>query len=161
MNSEAVKRLSLVGGTGVFILSLMVLMAFIDPGTALLAAAAAGLLAGTAGYGAGLVMGLAEAPPAPPLPPPPPEPVKPEMEETRKIEPADLGPAPDLDRTVRLDKEGLDYVLPGLAPEDLFGSGKEPNLEDTATLAALAGIEGRLPEEENKPEVPPMEGGPI
>jgi len=154
--------MSLVVGTGVFVLSLMLFVVFLDAGVALLVAAGAGLAAGAAGYGAGLMMGLSEAPPAPPLPPAPPEPPKPEMEETKKIEPSDLGPGPDLERTVRLDKEGLDYVLPGLSPEDLF-SGKEQNLEDTATLAALAGIEGGPAVEENKEEEPPpaTEGGPI
>jgi len=161
MNSEAVKRMSLVVGMGVFVLSLFLLLVFLDAGLALLVAAGAGLASGAAGYGAGLVLGLSEAPPVPPLPPPPLEPVTPEMEDTKKIEPADLGPGPDLDRTVRLDKEGLDYVLPGLSPEDLF-SGKEPNLEDTATLAALAGIEATLPVEDNKKEEEPtIEGGPI
>jgi len=144
VKEEDFRRLGGLAGGAVFIMALLFLLLKASPFNALLAASAAGLVAGLGVYVAGTLILLGSAPAAPP-PPPVDQAKTSQPDETRLFSSKDLPSGEALDQTVRIEPGSLDYILPEISPEQVL---KEREGLDIGALEE--GIDASLLARENK-----------
>lgn len=155
MNDDRLKRFSVAAGGGVFVLSLVGQLAYVELGFALLVSVGVGVGLGLGCYVVGSILLLANAS-APPESPAEGaagqasalegQPGEPGLQDTATATPAagEAAPQADLYQTVRLDEGNVDFVLPEVSPEELI---KEREGIDETVLKQ--GIEESAPTSEN------------
>ena len=154
MNDDRLKRFSVVAGGGVFVLSLVGQLAYVELGFALLVSVGVGVGLGLGCYVVGSILLLANASAPPESPAEGVEgqastqegqPGEPGLQDTATATPAgEAAPQADLYQTVRLDEGNVDFVLPEVSPEELI---KEREGIDETVLKQ--GIEESAPTSEN------------
>ena len=153
MNDDRLRRFSVVAGGGVFVLTLVGQLAFVELGFALLLSVGVGVGLGLGCYVVGSVLLLAKTPA--PLESPAEgtagqisaqenQPGQPGLEGAVPAAPGEAAPQPDLYQTVRLEEGTVDFVLPEVSPEELI---KEREGIDETVLKQ--GIEESAPTSEN------------
>lgn len=143
MDDGIFRRLSVIAGGGVFILTLLSQLTRPNLSLAVLVALGCGAAVGFLAYVAGAIVVLAR-PASPPAPEPAPEDSQDDgdtmdrlasLEKTQRIGGSrELG---DLQQTVRLDEAGLGEILPGITVEEL-----EKEKENLLQALKEQGIEG-------------------
>lgn len=154
MDDGIFKRLSVIAGGGVFILTLLSQLTRPNLSLSLLVALGCGAAVGFLAYVVGAIAALTMPVPPPPAPEPVADVPPPEdamdrlaaLEETQRIggNSATKEEA-DMQQTVRLDEAGLGEILPGLTAEEL-----EREKENLLQTLKEQGIEGLGSASENR-----------
>ena len=154
MDDGIFKRLSVIAGGGVFILTLLSQLTRPNLSLSLLVALGCGAVVGFLAYVVGAIAALAMPAPPPPAPEPaanvpPPDDAMDRLaalEETQRIGGNSVPKEEaDMQQTVRLDEAGLGEILPGLTAEEL-----EREKENLLQTLKEQGIEGLGSASENR-----------